>query len=416
MDEPTMKAATVHRTFFPKFWVVQSFRWAVTRWLARPIRRRVERQYRAAVVKLDRLGDGVLAVGAVRTLLKHYGESDCLLVIASPAEALMAAEFPHTPRVVLPVTVGYRQLYAEGSAAREILSRIACEVVICLRHQREDWDELVLAWIGGTKTHLLEGGQLGISFRGRRMFSLAAAEHTAFVSMPISEDGFCRELDRHRHLVSHVLKRGVAPVELLPRFERLGRGVAQPSIVVSPFARRAIRDFPEPLLLTALRAVRARSAVPIRLHGDAVQRARLMRLLEVIQADGVNDVTCAAPMNLNAFAETIAVAKLVLTVETATAHLATAFDRPAVILIGGGHFGEFSPWRRSARQVWLTERLNCFGCDWRCVQTEPYCLTRITASAVERTVAHLYALEERARVTSSWLDRFSNGRTDLPRQ
>jgi ADP-heptose:LPS heptosyltransferase len=89
------------------------------------------------------------------------------------------------------------------------------------------------------------------------------------------------------------------------------------------------------------------------------------------------------------FAEAVGRAELVLTVETATAHLAAALDRPAIVLIGGGHFGQFGPWRRSARQVWLTHPMDCFGCNWRCIHPEPYCLTRISSDAVRDAIAQV---------------------------
>jgi ADP-heptose:LPS heptosyltransferase len=176
---------------------------------------------------------------------------------------------------------------------------------------------------------------------------------------------------------------------VLPCFARLGGDRSRGGIAVLPFGSVAIRDFPEPLLVAALREARRASAAPIALHGDAGQRARLLALAGRLRAAGIVDVACAAPMDVVEFAGAIAGADLVITVETSAAHLATAFDRPAVVLIGGGNYGQFGPWRRSARQVWVTHEIDCFGCGWRCVQPEPYCLTRIASAAVESAVARV---------------------------
>jgi ADP-heptose:LPS heptosyltransferase len=102
-------------------------------------------------------------------------------------------------------------------------------------------------------------------------------------------------------------------------------------------------------------------------------------------------VDCAPPTSVAELAEAVARAELVLTAESAAAHLAAAFDRPALVVIGGGHYGQFGPWRRSARQVWITNTLECFGCDWRCVHPAPYCLTRIGVDAVRAGVAQALA-------------------------
>jgi ADP-heptose:LPS heptosyltransferase len=78
----------------------------------------------------------------------------------------------------------------------------------------------------------------------------------------------------------------------------------------------------------------------------------------------------------------LAGATWVLAADSAAAHIATALDRPAVMLLGGGCPGQFAPWRRSPRQVWLEHPLPCFDCGWRCTQPEPYCMTRIGAAQV----------------------------------
>jgi ADP-heptose:LPS heptosyltransferase len=374
---------------FRRSFYVQGWRRVVTRWLARPLPHRRGPHYRAAIVKLDRLGDGVLALGAIRTILRHYGETECLLVVSPHAADLMAIEFPRTPRTVLPVTMLPGRLLREGIIARRKLSRVTCDAVICLRHQREDWDELVLAWLGGARTYLIVGAQRGTSFAGRHLFAFQRADA---VSMPPAgaPGDSCGELNRHRHLLSHALGRIVSAAETEPRCENIRRAKDEPTIVVSPFARTAIRDFPEPLLVAALHTVREHSRAPIALYGVASQQDRLQRLRDHIRGAGITDVACRHSLGLEDFAGTIQVAEMVLTGDTATAHLAAAFDRRSVILIGGGHPGDFGPWGRSSKQVWLTERMDCFGCDWHCVHPEPFCLTGIPAKAVKAAVARLY--------------------------
>ena len=60
------------------------------------------RRYRVAVVKLDRLGDAVLALGAIHTLIQEFGSQSCLLVVSPQAEVLMRREFPKVDLLVLP--------------------------------------------------------------------------------------------------------------------------------------------------------------------------------------------------------------------------------------------------------------------------------------------------------------------------
>ena len=373
---------------------VRALRRLLTRWLARPLARRKSRHHRAAIVKLDRLGDFVLAVSAIRQVLAHFGEEQCVLLLSPQVAPLAAREFPRTARLVLPIGVGHKRLFWAGRPARRLLGEISCEEVVCLRHQREDWDELVLAWLNAGRTHVLDEARAGQEFAARRTLVHSAADRIRFDPTAVAGDRACRELERHRQLLRHVLGRPVVVAELMPRFEHVGVGAARGGIVVTPFGSAAIRDFPEALLIAALRAVREHSAAPITLHGDEAQQSRLRQLAQTLQAAGIAAVSCAAPVDVVTFAGTVAGADLVVTVETATAHLAATFDRPAVILIGGGHYGEFGPWQRSARQVWVTHQVECFGCNWSCIHPEPLCLTQITAESVHAAVKQ--ALQEGA--------------------
>jgi len=385
----TTSAAKTSRRPVPLRWL----RGWITRLLARPLRREPgARAFRAALVKVDRLGDFVLAVSAIRRALAHYGAEQCLLVISPQVEPFAAREFPRTPRLVLPPAVGHKRLLGEGRKARRLLRGISCEEVVCFRHQRWDWDELLLLWLGGRRCHVLDDAGNRELFAAQNTYVFPARERVEFVLPPPAPETpggprGCRELEMHRQLLAAVTGRAVNLEEILPRFEQIGSGAVATRIVVAPLGSDPIRDFPAALLVEALRALRTQSSSPVALVGDPSQRPRLLQLVEVLRAAGLTNVECAAPMSVVEFAEAVAQAELVLTVETSTAHLAAAFDRPAVVLIGGGHFGQFGPWRRSARQVWVTQAMDCFGCNWRCIHPAPYCLTRIAPKALQDAVA-----------------------------
>ncbi len=366
----------------------------ITRTLARPVRRAAERRYRAAILKVDRLGDFVLAVSAIRLALQHYGEAHCLLVISPTAEALAAIEFPDTPRLVLPPAVGHKRLLWDGLKARAALAAITVEEAVCFRHQRWDWDELQLVWLGAARNHVLQDPARDTYFADRNTFLASNIPRRTFIERAVDRGiasghppALSNELRRHQQVLAGLLGRPVDDSEVLPRFDRLRPEQGRGGIVVAPFGSAAIRDFPAEALHTAIRQARADCTLPLRLCGDRAQQPRLLELREQWRAEGISEVDCAPPMSTPDFARAIAAARLVLTVETATAHLAAAFDRPAVIVIGGGHYGEFGPWGRSSRQHWLTHPIDCVGCNWHCVHPQPYCLTRVTPIEVAEAVS-----------------------------
>jgi ADP-heptose:LPS heptosyltransferase len=205
-------------------------------------------------------------------------------------------------------------------------------------------------------------------------------------SRPEGETVLCRELEWHRQTVEQALKRTVGPEQIIPRFAAAAAGGA---IVVSPFTSEPIRDCPRPLLDAAVAAARRLLPGPVLIAGQPQQETRLTALAATWRSFGQIEVR--SRMSFEEYLEVIRHAGLVLTADTATAHVAVACDRPSVVFLGGGHYGQFGPWRRSRRQQWLTHHVDCFGCNWQCPHPAPYCLTRLTgpeaANAVEEVLA-----------------------------
>ncbi len=92
---------------------------------------------------------------------------------------------------------------------------------------------------------------------------------------------------------------------------------------------------------------------------------------------------CAAPLlnlvgrtSLAELAGVLTKAKLLVSNETAAAHIGPAVGTATVCLIGGGHFGRFLPYQleqadeRPLPRV-LTHPMPCFGCNWRCIFGAP---------------------------------------------
>jgi ADP-heptose:LPS heptosyltransferase len=256
----------------------------------------------------------------------------------------------------------------------------------------------MLLWLGARRFHLLDDMSAHDYYATRNTFLFQTEGRRPFLpsSMSVSSDALlCRDLWMHRQLLAETIERAVTVEEILPSFVRLPEHSANcRNIAVAPFSSAAIKDFPEKLLCEALHEVRMHTKAPVELHGDASQRERLLRLMERLRLAGIENVECAALVGAQEFIQALAGARLVLTVDSAAAHIATALDRPCVILMGGGHYGQFGPWRRSARQVWLTHQMECFGCSWNCIHSEPYCLTHIARDSLRAAVAQ--ALQQEA--------------------
>lgn len=365
--------------------------------LARPVN---PRHFRLAILKLDRLGDGVLALGAMRRLVAEHGETNTLLIVSPIAEGLLRSEFPRASFLVMPafcerLCPDLIQTLARHARA---LRGITTEVLVCLRHQPSDYLHAI--------TGLLKAGQVfATSWSGPREHTSLAHPRCRMVPYPDQGGDSCRELEAHRRVVELALGCPVERDEVIPRLvwgtavpavaPQAGRLCSMPGddLLVCPAAGDAIREYPPELLAEAVRLfLEDHPAVPVRVC--LPPGADSSRLRAAFANAGANH-SWTTPADATALARTIASAGLVLAPDSAPAHIATALDKPGVFLLGGGHFGMFAPWSRSERQRWLSHALPCYHCRWRCTQPEPFCITRIEPRDVAAALAEAYTRRQK---------------------
>lgn len=324
------------------------------------------------IVKLDRIGDFVLSLGAIHQLVRHFGAGRRALVVPPEVAALASQEFPGVARHIMPAfTPGlFRGIAPRRREWRRGLSALACTHLVCLRHQRSLYRDFVLRAIPAGHCWWVEGSPFG------DRPALALPPSTARYP-EVSADGSARALAAHRQLVGKVIGRTLSPVGILPRLSFPSPSTGD-GIIVAPLAHDPIRDPPPGTVWAALERCTPLAGASVLLIGGAHQAKRLQKLRDSAPPAWRDRCGIAAGETTARWIELIAGARLVFAADSASAHLATALDRPLVVPLGGGHSGMFAPWHRSKRQVWLRHPLPCYGCDWRCPYPSPRCLADIS--------------------------------------
>ncbi|MBF0318651.1 MAG: glycosyltransferase [Nitrospirae bacterium] len=91
--------------------------------------------------------------------------------------------------------------------------------------------------------------------------------------------------------------------------------------------------------------------------------------------------------------------RLLLSSDSAAAHIATAVGTRSVVVLGGGHFGRFLPYSPLTTAVCLP--LQCYGCNWRCQFNEKYCITAIAPEIISKAIeTSLYALSDKPQIAA----------------
>lgn len=359
---------------------------AVARWplhMAAPKRREIK----IAIFKPDRFGDLILASGAIQYFVRRYGPDSCALLVADFAVPLAEEWFPGV--LVIGIPYAHNNLL-QGVIPnlwklRPVLAPYSFEKVICLRHQRSLYEELLLGRLPSRES-------FGLKNTVDYMLPIDVATYVAPLTRSYSYPSdvpppSCLELEAHRLAVMAAEDREVTTEEILPR---LAIAPAEQdfasAIIVSPFGSSDVRTYPLPMVAEAMRLVQQQSDSRFVLCGEGKDATRLAGLRHLAEAAGVRNLTILIPASFGEFARVVAAARGVISVDTSTAHLATALDKPATIIIGGGTYGRVGPWHRSGRQMWLTQPMPCFYCLWNCFQSRPICLTDVSPIAVAQAM------------------------------
>ena len=316
---------------------------------------------RVFILKPDGIGDFVLASGALRLLARECGEENLVLVVKSLLVPLARSQFPRATVIDLPV-----------AAERKVINLFAWNFMVCLpvwwrlRTTRVDAAVCLRSMRNYLETFLFLSSQAGrrvasenILLRGRRKVRTVVETtairffRTELVDYPQTAGEIPLEVEAHRRVMTRLLRREVTGAEVLPVLQAPAPAGGD-YWICAPITNLKSKLYPPAKWGEIFRGLQPEAAdKKILLAGSEDQRASLEEVLAALRKNGCARAEIVFPADLVEFVNLIAGAEMVLTVDTAAAHFATALDRPTLVLFSGLHRGMFGPWRRSERQSWL---------------------------------------------------------------
>lgn len=312
------------------------------------------------LLKTDGIGDFVLASGAIRKLAAEYGEKNLVIAVLPAVAPLAQTEFPLAEIVELDLlnkrkvlNLFLANLFRVAAPWMRLL-RMRFDAVLSLRHQRKYVLSFLLFSLR-TKRLLLMENTFSSGKKNTRDFVehfLSFVRRVRFGRYPEGEEFVPLELEAHRRLVSELLGVRVLRREILPSLSVRTREDSH--VLLCPASSMAGKDYPVD------RWLRVFSQLPpgwknkeIRLVGSSSQVPELQTYQRALVDAGFTAASVHQTPGLKEFVEEIACAGLVLTVDTAAAHIACALDKRTVIIFSGLHRGAYAPWTRSTRQSWI---------------------------------------------------------------
>jgi ADP-heptose:LPS heptosyltransferase len=323
-----------------------------------PVRRREV----ALIVRLDAIGDLFvwLQSGAAEIAQYARGVNHEVVLLANRLWADYARALGFWDRVIPiePARFVRDPLYRLRTLAT--VRRLGVDLLLQPRAARLFLLEDALARMSGARLRL---GNRGVLFNTTpRLREHANRYYERLIDVPERLD--VHETERNAAFVRALT--GRLPVASVVADEDSSR--VSDAVVVAVGAGWSGRVWPVERLAQLIEHVRRRDPTSrMVLVGSPDERELAERVVELCGGP-VENLT--GKTSVRDFVSTIGCARLVICNESAAYHIAVAYGRPVLCILGGGHYGWFAPYpaahRAAASSKVLSTPMECFGCNWQC--------------------------------------------------
>ncbi len=335
---------------------------------------------RIFILKPDAIGDFILATGCIRLMARELSEKNLVIAVRADVAPLAQAQFPESK--VIPLHLREKRRLVNLATVNVVnclpawlrLLTLHVDAAICLRSMRA-YLHTITFYLPRAKRRIACQNLLLATPRMRRPAVenfVRSAFKPSLIPYPAAER-LPTDIEANRLVAEEVLQRKVSDEEILPTLTPPREVGAKNHWLLCPFSSTKSKDYPAEAWACALKLLeQERADAPLHLAAGPSQADRLQDFARILQSAGITNTHLAPPVPLPDFLQSIAEARLVLTVDTAAAHMACALDTLAVIVSAGQHPGVYAPYSTNSRQKWLLPPPGLSKNEWRQHFTSEY--------------------------------------------
>ena len=351
---------------------------------------------RLLYVRLDGIGDGILACGLLAALPRVFPQAEITVVCDRAAAPLYA----HAPMVSGTISLETGKLHEPGYL-EEALDRLrACRADLlfssALSPKRQACELMLGAGLPIVSTAIETANLLP---EKKALF-----EQAVTCLVPVESETRL-DMDRHRHMLEELGAPcdGLTPVMWLADedaavADRLWRECGfLPEKTVAFFAGSGAEQKNYYRYGEAVAPVFARHGFSVAALGGPGDRRINEENLEAFARHGVPVANLSGKGSLRGDAAFLRDCCFALGADTAMAHMACVFGIPLVALVPGAYSGRFLPYAPNTTAVCLP--LECSGCNWNCPYDEPHCVRGILPETLREAVEDRLAQRDRPQKT-----------------
>ena len=328
---------------------------------------------RVFIIKPDAIGDFILASGCVRLIAREIGEENLVLAVRSDVAPLAKSQFPKA--LVLPLTLREKRrilnvttvniLHSLPSWLRMLGLRV--DAALCLRSMRA---YLHTIWFYTPRAMRRIACENLLLARPRVRRPAVENFVTRFFKptlLPYPAQGkLPTDIEANRSVAEEFLGQKITDAEILPSLILPNPIPRSDRWLLCPFSSSLNKDYPAEKWAAALQILAPeRGTSPLHLAAGPNQQEQLAAFAQILRNAGIQNLVLDPPTPLAEFLKSIAAARLVLTVDTAAAHMACALGSPAVIASAGHHPGVYAPYSPNGLQHWIMPPPKLRKGEWR---------------------------------------------------
>lgn len=358
---------------------------------------------RIALMKLDGIGDFVLATGLLRMIQKEFAGAEVTFFCRVPVGSLAQQQFPEWTVVeMFDPRCKAQEILLDRAMRKRLKAQKPFDLLLDLRTFRSFVEPTIASWIPARQKIALANPK----YADGRGSSRPKEQNIYDLLLPLpatAEPALPRDLNNHLAMARGLFPWITGIDRMMPRLTlepttrekvaatlwgRCGLDPEKPFLLVCPGTSTPMKEYPIAKLADAILTATVAHPLPVLIAGgkaDERTTAPLQRALQgrckVVNVSGV--------FSLPEHLALISLARAVLSMDSCHIHFAGALGRPAVAILGGGHVGMFGPWGESKTFRWLTHPLPCFGCNWRCIYDRPLCIQDIPAGVVAQNLTEV---------------------------
>jgi hypothetical protein len=340
--------------------------------------------------KPDAIGDFILASGLLKSLISIPDK--CWILICSPQVYALAQHY--FPGLEIHVLHGSNSKGAMDGLKKIISLRPFCKSLrvtelLCLKNGLTGMDHVLLNWFNPKISY----GTPNSPILPACPTSYQRFSFTHPLPYPTVRTEFPLEVCAHHSLLAcynekTCLKEAVAPYLDLPP-----HNVSEKLLLIFPVTRSHLRNYPLKKLAESVQQFSDRHpGYHILISGTVTEKPELENFQSLLSNSVKAEIFL--PKSIIAAAKNIQCASIILSMDSAPAHLAICLGRPGVFILAGGQFNHFAPWGNPNRHIWLYHRTECYDCNWNCIFENPKCVWEIPPPVISDHLSKLAVKEE----------------------